>query len=91
MRQVLMLATIPVAVAPKRRSEALKRRLLVSLVLAMMLSATVAGPASAVPDGNNGNHHGEYSPYLQNNGKHIGAGVGAGKYANEGLFRRGLK
>ena len=87
-----MLATIPVAVAPKRRSETLKRRLLVSLALAMMLSATVAGPASATPSGYvNGNHYGEFSSYLQNNGKHIGAGVGAGKYANEGLYRRGLK
>ena len=85
-----MLATIPVAVAPKRRSEALKRRLLVSLVLAMMLSATVAGPASATPSGYvNGNHYGDYSH--DDNGKHFGAGVGAGKYANEGLYRRGLK
>jgi len=70
----------------------LKKRLLVLLALAMMLSATVAGPASAIiPPGNNGNHYGECSPYLQDSGKHIGAGAGMGQFDNEGLYRRGLK
>jgi len=89
-----MLATIPVFVAPKRRSEALKRRLLVSLVLAMMLSATVAGPASALPLDNNGNHYGNYGNYTHpNSGMHIGAGSGLGKDNNLGLDpeRRGLR
>jgi hypothetical protein len=92
MRPVFMLASIPVAVAPKRRSEALKRRLLVSLVLAMMLSATVAGPASATPSGYNyGNHYGDIAH--EDSGMHIGHGAGLGKYENLGLNpeRRGLR
>ena len=59
----------------------------------MMFGATaaLAGPASALPPGNNRNHYGEYSPYLQDNGRHIGAGSGLGQFENEGLYRRGLK
>ncbi len=59
------------------------------LVLTMMLSMMVfvAGPASALPDGNNGNHYGEILHLDE--GKHIGAGAGLGKYANE--YRRGLR
>jgi hypothetical protein len=66
----------------------LKRRLAVLLALAMMFGATaaVAGSASAVPSGNNGNHYGEYSN--TNNGNHTGAGSGLGKYDNK---RRGLR
>jgi hypothetical protein len=54
----------------------------------MMFSATaaLAGPASALPPGNNGNHCGEYSN--TNNGNHVGAGSGLGKYDNK---RRGLR
>ncbi len=71
----------------------MKRRLSVLLVLAILSSATgvVAGPAAALPQGNSGHHYGEYSPLHEDNGKHIGAGVGAGKYSNEGLYRRGLR
>ena len=69
----------------------MKKRFVVLLATAMMLSATVAGPASALPPGNNGNHYGEYSPYLEDNGRHIGAGAGMGQFDNEGLYRRGLK
>jgi hypothetical protein len=66
----------------------LKKRLLVLLALAMMLSATVAGPASAAPSGYvKGNHYGD-EKNLQDNGEHIGAGVGAGRVDNN---RRGLK
>jgi hypothetical protein len=66
----------------------LKRRLAVLLALAMMFGATaaVAGSASAVPSGNNGNYYGEYSN--TNNGNHTGAGFGLGKYDNK---RRGLR
>ena len=69
----------------------MKRRLLVSLVVATMLSATVAGPASAVPDGNNGGHRGDIAHV--DSGMHIGAGAGLGKAQNLGLYpeRRGLK
>jgi len=69
----------------------LKRRLLVSLVVAMMLSATVAGPVSALPPDNNGNHYGNYTH--PNSGMHIGAGSGLGKDNNLGLDpeRRGLR
>ena len=54
----------------------------------MIFSATavVAGPASALPPGNNSNHYGEYSN--TNNGNHVGAGSGLGKYDNK---RRGLR
>lgn len=54
----------------------------------MMFGATaaVAGSASALPPGNNGNHYGEYSN--TNNGNHTGAGSGMGKYDNK---RRGLR
>jgi hypothetical protein len=66
----------------------LKKRLAVLLALAMIFSATAvaAGPASALPPGNNGNHYGEYSN--TNNGNHVGAGSGLGKYDNK---RRGLR
>jgi len=66
----------------------LKKRLAVLLALAMIFSATavVAGPASALPPGNNSNHYGEYSN--TNNGNHVGAGSGLGKYDNK---RRGLR
>jgi hypothetical protein len=74
---------------PNRRREAVKKRLLALLATAMMLSATVAAPASALPPGNNGYHNGEYSH--ANNGEQIGAGVGMGKYDNQGLYRRGLR
>ena len=69
----------------------MKRRLLVSLVLAMMLGATVAGPASAMPDGNNGNHDADIAH--EDSGMHIGAGAGLGKNQNLGLYpeRRGLR
>ncbi|HSK84920.1 MAG TPA: hypothetical protein VK902_16195 [Rubrobacter sp.] len=70
----------------------MKRRLSVLLALVMMLCATavVAGPASATSSGIvNGNHYGDHrSP---DNGEHVGAGVGAGKYDNVGLYRRGLR
>ncbi len=58
------------------------------LALAMMFGAAAAlsGPASALPPGNNGNHYGEYSH--ENNGEHVGAGSGLGKYDN---IRRGLR
>ena len=59
------------------------------LVLAMMLVAVaaVAGPASAAPSGIvNGNHYGDYRN--PDNGQHVGAGVGAGRYDN---MRRGLR
>jgi hypothetical protein len=59
------------------------------LVLAMMLVAVaaVAGPASATPSGIvNGNHYGDYRNL--DNGEHVGAGVGAGRYDN---MRRGLR
>jgi hypothetical protein len=70
----------------------LKRRLSVLLLLAMMFGATaaLAGPASAVPSGYvNGNHSGDYRN--PDNGEHVGAGVGGGKYENIGLYRRGLR
>lgn len=59
------------------------------LVLVMMLvaAAAVAGPASATPSGFvNGNHYGDYRN--PDNGEHVGAGVGAGRYDN---MRRGLR
>jgi hypothetical protein len=66
----------------------LKKKHLVLLALAMMLSATVAGPASAAPSGYNpGNHYGD-EKNLQDNGEHIGNGVGGGRIDNN---RRGLK
>jgi hypothetical protein len=68
----------------------LKRRLAVLLALTMMLGATaaLAGPASANPSRIvNGNHYGDYRN-LQDNGNHVGVGVGAGKYDN---MRRGLR
>ena len=65
----------------------MKKRLSVLLALIMMFSATVVGPASASPDGNNGNHFGDYRN-LQDNGNHFGAGAGMGKYDN---MRRGLR
>jgi hypothetical protein len=42
---------------------------------------------SALPLGNNGDHFGDYRN-LQDNGKHVGAGAGMGKYDNT---RRGLR
>ena len=66
----------------------MKKRLLVLLALVMMLSATVAGPASATPSGYNpGNHFGDQKN-LQDNGEHIGQGVGLGRIDNN---RRGLR
>ena len=59
------------------------------LVLATMLVAvaTVAGPASATPtEIVNGNHYGDYRNL--DNGEHVGAGVGGGRYDN---MRRGLR
>jgi len=50
-------------------------------------TAVIAGPTSATPSGFvNGNHCGEYSN--TNNGNHVGAGTGLGKYNNQ---RRGLR
>ena len=59
------------------------------LALAMMLGATavLSGSASALPPGNNGNHYGDYRN-LQDNGEHVGAGSGLGKYDS---IRRGLR
>ena len=67
----------------------MKRRLSVLLALVMMFSATavLASPASALPQGNNGNHFGDYRD-LQDNGNHVGAGAGMGKFDN---IRRGLR
>ncbi len=67
----------------------MKKSLSLLLALAMMFGAmaAVAGSASALPPGNNGNHYGDYRN-LQDNGEHVGAGVGAGKYDNN---RRGLR
>ena len=67
----------------------MKRRLSVLLALVMMFSATavLAGSTSALPLGNNGDHFGDYRN-LQDNGKHVGAGAGMGKYDN---MRRGLR
>ncbi len=81
----------PYAYGAQTRREALKRRLSVLLAAAMMLSTTVAvaGPALAIPQGNNGNHYGDIQH--EDNRKHIGAGAGAGKYSNFGLYRRGLR
>ena len=61
------------------------------LALAIMFGATavVTGPASALPPGSNGNHYGEYSH--NDNGEHVGAEAGMGKYENVGLYRRGLR
>lgn len=69
----------------------MKRRLSVLLALVMMFSATVAGPVSASPSGNNGNHNGDMAH--EDNGMHIGVGGGLGKNQNLGLFpeRRGLR
>ena len=69
----------------------MKRRLSVLLALVMMFSATVAGPVSASPDGNNGNQNGDIAH--DDNGMHIGVGAGLGKFQNLGLFpeRRGLR
>jgi hypothetical protein len=67
----------------------LKKRLSVLLALVMIFCATavLAGPASATPSGVvKGNHHGDYRN--PDNGEHVGAGVGAGKYDNN---RRGLR
>ena len=71
----------------------MKKRLSVLLALVMMFCATavLAGPASAAPSGFvKGNHYGDYRN-LQDNGEHVGAGVGADKYDNVGLYRRGLR
>ena len=67
----------------------MKRRLSVLLALIMMFSATtiLAGPAAALPPGNNGYHFGDYRN-LQDNGNHVGAGAGMGKYDS---IRRGLR
>ena len=67
----------------------MKRRLSILLALLMMFSATaiLAGPTSAFPQSNNGNHFGDYRN-LQDNGNHVGAGAGMGKYDN---MRRGLR
>ena len=70
----------------------MKRRLSVLLALVMMFSATavLAGPASATASGIvNGNHYGDYRN--PDNGEHVGDGIGAGKYDNVGLYRRGLR
>ena len=69
----------------------MKTRLSVLLALVMMFSATVAGPVSALPNGNNGNPYGDI--VHEDNGMHIGAGAGFGKYHNLGLDpeRRGLR
>jgi len=67
----------------------LKKSLSVLLALAMMFGATaaLAGPASATPSGFvNGNHYGDYRN--EDNGEHVGAGVGLGKVDNN---RRGLR
>jgi hypothetical protein len=88
MHRGILLGIVSMAMTPKRRREALKRRLSVLLATALMLSATVVvtSPASALPYSNNGNHYGHVNG---NNGKHIGAGVGGGKDYN--LERRGLR
>jgi hypothetical protein len=90
MRRSQLLGIVSTAITPRRRREALKRRLSILLATAMMLSFTVVatGPASALPPGNNGNHYGEHSPDNKNNGHHNGAGAGMGKFNNE---RRGLR
>ena len=70
----------------------MKKRLSVLVALAMMFGATaaLAGPATATPSGFvNGNHYGDYRN--EDNGEHVGAGVGAGQYDNVGLYRRGLR
>jgi hypothetical protein len=66
----------------------LKKRLSVLLALVMMFSATavLAGPVSAFPPGNNGNHFGDIGN--PDNGEHVGVGAGMGKYDN---MRRGLR
>ena len=80
--------TVPIIKVPYRRRQALKKRLLALLALAMMLSATVAGPASATPSGYNpGNHYGDIKNQ-QDKGEHIGQGTGLGRIDNN---RRGLK
>ena len=88
MHRGFLLGIVSRAMTPKRRREALKRRLSVLLATALMLSATVvaSGPASALPPGNNGNHFGDYAH--TDNGKHNGAGAGLGMFNNE---RRGLR
>jgi hypothetical protein len=80
-----MLATVPMAMVPKRRRETLKRRLSVLLAAVMLgMTVVVAGPVLAQDD--NGNHYGLIKG---DNGKHIGAGDGGGKEYNSG--RRGLR
>jgi hypothetical protein len=88
MHQGFLLGIVSMAMTPKRKREALKRRLSVLLATVMMLSFTIvaSGPASALPPGNNGNHFGDYAH--EDNGKHNGAGAGLGKFNNE---RRGLR
>jgi hypothetical protein len=87
MHRGILLGIVSMTMTPKRRREALKRRLSVLLATALMLSATVVvtSPASALSYSNNGNHYG----YVNGNGKHIGDGVGGGKEYN--LERRGLR
>ena len=67
----------------------MKKRLSILLALVMMFSAraVLAGPTSALPLGNNGDHFGDYRN-LQDNGNHVGAEAGMGKYDN---VRRGLR
>jgi hypothetical protein len=87
MRSIIILAIVSVAMVQKSRSEALKRRFSVLLVMMFCATVVVAGPASATPSGIvNGNHFGEYRN--QDNGQHVGTGVGAGKFDNK---RRGLR
>lgn len=60
---------------------------MLALVMMFLATSVVAGPVSATPSGIvNGNHFGDYRH--QDNGEHVGAGVGAGKYDNK---RRGLR
>ena len=58
------------------------RKKLVVLVAAAMMMATVASPAWAAPQGNNGNHSGDVRN--EDNGLHVGGGTGGGKFNNPG-------
>ena len=73
----------------ERREEVLRKKLAVLLAAVMLLVSVfaMAGPAVALPDGNNGNHHGDIRN--PDNGKHNGGGVGGGKINNEGKHKGG--